>query len=262
MRSHASITIFSFFIAIMTCSVAAELKPLKKEQAAAIVAATEADRSAKEAERLRVVNDVRILSEGSYIDESGNTVIIRQIEAPEGYTDQQSNDPSSGVYEPQSKPEAFWADAKKTHSFMLSATIYEGKYTYLSWQHNGREYCVWTRVDWDDLREVVTLETDTASYLIFMGIGEMSFDSPYAKNVPDLSDLRDTDYLLVEGDLKDSAAFEVIDALLSYYEKNEKSLKVRTQRRRALEQARREYRDAHPEKPKGTSEKGRSWADR
>lgn len=53
----------------MTCSVAAELKPLKKEQAAAIVAATEADRSAKEAERLRVVNDVRILSEGSYIDE-------------------------------------------------------------------------------------------------------------------------------------------------------------------------------------------------
>ena len=54
----------------------------------------------------------------------------------------------------------------------------------------------------------------------------------------------------MEGDLKDSAAFEVIDALLSYYEKNEKSLKVMAQRRRALEQARREYRDAHPEKPK------------
>ena len=67
---------------------------------------------------------------------------------------------------------------------MLSATVYDGKVTRLSWRFAGgdktTEYVAYTNADFNYLRGTHSLEIDTHDFSFFMGIGDIpSANNPF-----------------------------------------------------------------------------------
>lgn len=154
-------------------------------------------------------------------------------------------------------PQLLLAAAKEHHTVALSATVHEGEetVTHLRWSIYGKstatrkKFEAWSRVDWNYMRGIPTLSTDTDKYMILMCIGPPSF----SEEIPALPTATEgqAEYFVFADSLEDidEKAFEVIDLLHAHYEANEPELKIHWQRRQAINDATKRHAEANPKKP-------------
>lgn len=152
-------------------------------------------------------------------------------------------------------PEFFNSTPREQHTLLLSATIHEGEptVTHLRWRgHDGVEFEAWSNIDWNFMRGMVNLHSETDEYLVLQGVGPPSFDDEVPA-LPPFTEGKAEYFVFADSaaDIDDNA-YEGIDLLHSYYEANEAELKIRYQRQEAINAAKERYKAANPEKPKNT----------
>lgn len=151
--------------------------------------------------------------------------------------------------------------------FSLSATVFDRRITHLRWEHAGRSYSAWSSIDFNYLRGATSWETANASYMVLLGVGdttskdfeasnqimrEAGIDDYEPKRIPDASVFtpRQVEYLIESAPDEDAAAFEAIDALHDYYERNTRQLQIDYRNTQRLNAARERHEAAHPEPPR------------
>lgn len=249
-----------------------ELKPLTPAEADAIIEAREQATTARQEARLSELEKATVKSEGRGVLPGGQAVIIREVEPPANAGASFVNDPelvdAVTDAEPQPKQidlsglsseqlaqfEAWQIQAEKEHKVvMLSATVYDREVTRLSWQHDGGEYVAYTNADFNYLRGVHSVVTDTHDYSYFTGIGDASrADNPYRnETVPSVAAFSEdrSEHLLLKGDPDNPDATAGLEALLAHYDANLKTLKIEFQRNQALAAAQKRYDAANPKEP-------------
>jgi hypothetical protein len=132
----------SLFFSMMLTQVALagnarDLQALSPAQADAIVAAQEAAKAERKQRARDSLNAAKVLSEGSYTNRKGDTVIVREIEAPVTLPRR------ARVVRPVSTPQKQTArsvipnTAKPQAMLMLNATIYDGKKWHIAFAPPG-----------------------------------------------------------------------------------------------------------------------------
>jgi hypothetical protein len=227
------------------------LTPLSDPEADAIVAREIATK--EKAEAAHIANSMAFnVLERREVNLGGRKLISNRVsdpQLPERKTKKRAKPISSAAI----PPELLNRLSKEQHTLLLSATIHEGEptVTHLSWRGvDGVEFEAWSSINWNFMRGVVNLSSETDSYLILQGVGPPSFED----EVPDLPPFTEgrAEYFVFADSAADidGDAYEGIDLLHSYYEANEAALKVRYQRNEAINAAKKRYRAANPEKPK------------
>lgn len=144
---------------------------------------------------------------------------------------------------------------KEQHTLLLSATIHEGEptVTHLRWRGaDGVEFEAWSNIDWDLMRGIMTLSSETDEYLVFQGVGPPS-QSDDVPALPPFTEGKAEYFVFADSTTAiDDDAYEGIDLLHSYYEANEAELTVLHQRHEALSAAKKRYDAENPKKPKNT----------
>jgi len=225
-------------------------------EADAIIARREAEQAERKANRLSELEKATVLSEGVDYLPDGRKVIIREVEPPENV--------EASLAKPVPGPEAIapvltaeqlaWIEGQsdlRSHKVqMLSCTVYDRSITQVRWTHEGERYLAYTNADFNYLRGVMTVETETDRFDYFFGIGNSK--SKYLKHplptLPAFSPDR-SEYALVKGNPSNLAATAGLEALLAHYDANLDSLKIAHQRNEALTAAQKRYDEAHPEQP-------------
>ena len=133
--------------------------------------------------------------------------------------------------------------AKTTHLF-ISATVVDGRATFLRWWHDGAEYQAWSSSDWMILTGFAECQKGDKRFVSLLMAGRMSSanlpaDSPY--RVPDDLPAEPGTYRITKGALANTEAYEGITALHELYRSDYTRLKqaydLREQRRKEREAA-------------------------
>ncbi len=144
-------------------------------------------------------------------------------------------------------------EAAKTTPLFISATVVDGRATYLRWWHEGAEYQAWSNADWMLLTGFAECEKGDKRFVSLLMAGRMSSEhlpaeSPY--RIPEDLTAEPGTYRITQGDLTDAEAYEGITALHELYRSDYAHLKqaydLREQRRMEREAALR----ANPPQPK------------
>ncbi len=232
--------LLSFYFSVMLTQAALagnarDLQALSPAQADAIVAAQEAAKAERKQRAWDSLNAAKVLSEGSYTNRKGDTVIVREIEAP--VTVLHRARVVRRASPPQERPErlAIPDTAKAQAMLMLNATIYEGPQTYVTWQHEGAQHSVVLPIDWQTVAEIKSLQTPETDYMILHSMGH----APAGLTPPGG----------VWATLDDPTLCEPLKSLLAHYRAHANTLKIQAHNRAALQAARERYRDANPPKP-------------
>lgn len=224
------------------------LTTLSDAEADAIIAQQVADKAQREAEHLANTVAFQIL-ERRELSIGDRKLIASRVADPKLPAEESSAPVVSFSSTP---PQEFVAYAAKEHvALMVSATVYDNRITQLKWRHETIEYEAWSNIDWNFMRSVHRLQTDTADYSIFQGVGDLPLDESEIPELPPFTPDRAEYFVFVEQRQElDDAAFAPIDALHQHYEANEQELKTIYQRNVALSEARKRHEAAHPQKPK------------
>jgi hypothetical protein len=201
---------------------ARDLQALSPAQADAIIAAEEAVKAERRQRARDSLNAAKVLSEGSYTTRKGDTVIVREIEAPLTLPRRARVVRRASPPQEQTARPVIPNTAKPQAMLMLNATIYEGPQTYVTWQHEGAQHSVVLPVDWRAVAEIKSLQTPETDYMILHSMGH----APAGATPPDG----------VGATLDDPTLCEPLKALLAHY-------------RAALQAARERYRAANPPLP-------------
>jgi len=225
-------------------------------EADAIIAQREAAKAEVKAARIAELEKAEVLSEGEGTLPDGRKVIIREMRPPEiaevplapSSIDQKLKDPEFTA------EQLAWIDAQEklqSHKVqMLSCTVYDRSVTEVRWTYEDESYLAYTNADFNYLRGVMVVKTDTDSYDFFMGIGNAA-SARTRESLPLLPAFSPdrSEYFLAKGDPANAAATAGLEALLSNYEANLDALKIAYQRNEALTAARERYRKDNPEPP-------------
>lgn len=65
-------------------------------------------------------------------------------------------------------------ESKRDVTLFLSSTVYDRDVTYVRWQREDGEYVLWSSIDFNYLRGLMTFETPESRYSVFLGIGNES----------------------------------------------------------------------------------------
>jgi hypothetical protein len=150
-------------------------------------------------------------------------------------------------------PEFLNQTERELHTLMISATIYKGEptVTHLRWQtQDGLKLEAWSNIDWNFMRGMMTVSSDTNEFLVLQGVG-LPPDGDVVPDLPPFTAGR-AEYFVFADSISDldEIACEGMDLLHSYYEANELVLKTAHQRREAITAAQIRYDTANPKKPK------------
>lgn len=135
-------------------------------------------------------------------------------------------------------------EAAKTSHLFISATVIDGRATFLRWWHDGAEYQAWSNADWMILTGFAECQKGDKRFVSLLMAGRMNSanlpaDSPY--RIPDDLPAEPGSYRITKGDLTDTEAYEGIAALHELYRSDYTRLKqayeLRVQRRREREAA-------------------------
>ncbi|MEM1223604.1 MAG: hypothetical protein AAGH40_12680 [Verrucomicrobiota bacterium] len=229
------------------------LGPLSSSEADQIIASRFAkekeDREALESE----LEKAEVLSEGVGSLPDGRRVIIREVAPPAGevLNNEVGELPGQVVLTAAQQAWMHGPEQLQPHqALMFSCTVYDKSVTKVAWTYEGAQYLAYTKADFNYLRGVHSVQTDTGRFDFLMGIGEASSQSSL-ESLPDLSvfDSVDSSYILIEGSPSNLDALIGLEALLEHYEANLESLKLDHQRREALFAAHKRYKEQHPEEP-------------
>lgn len=245
------LSLFSSFV--IFCSVSADtgLAPLGDSEADAIIAARVAKQEKADADH--IANSVAFtVLERREVDMGGRKLIANRVADPKLPKLKKKNSTPSSATLPL---EFTNYTPKEQHTLLLSATIHKGEptVTHLRWRGaDGVEFEAWSNIDWNLMRGVSQLSSETDEYLILQGVGAPSYDDE-VPTLPPFSEGKAEYFVFADSATAiDDDAYEGIDLLHSYYEANEAELIVLHQRHEALSAAKKRYDAANPKKPKNT----------
>jgi hypothetical protein len=147
------------------------------------------------------------------------------------------------------------AKHKPTELVMLSATVVDGKATFLRWWHEGEEFEAWSNVDFNHFSGFAEFEAGEKHYAYMMAVGNFSSAGDrkltWLGKPPELG----VDYpafTIVKGDTAKADALAMMVSMHDLYE-NEREKLVAAHDSRVREQAKQEaWLKANPPKPKDT----------
>lgn len=238
------------FLASSQCGHAdSSLSPLSDAEADAIIAQQVAGKAQAEAEH--IANSVAFtVLERREVDMGGRKLISNRVsdpKLPKLKVKTSTAAPADYVIPPE-----FLEYAAREHvTLMLSATVYNREVTHLKWRHEEIEYEAWSSIDWNFMRGVNNLKSETKDFMIFQGVGDSYYDVNELPALPEFTPNQAEYFVFADSTSEiDDAAFEAVDILHSYYDANEAELKNRYQRYEALSAAKKRHDAAHPKKPK------------
>ena len=147
------------------------------------------------------------------------------------------------------------ANYKPTKLILLSATVVDGKMTFVRWYHEGEEFQAWSNINFNHLSGFAEFESDKARYGFIMAVGDISsamerkFEWP--GKPPDLG----VDYpafTLVRGDESKGDALAMMIALHDLYENEQDKLVAAHEGRLRARGEREAWLRANPPQPKDT----------
>jgi len=147
------------------------------------------------------------------------------------------------------------AKHKKTELVMLSASVVDGKATFLRWWHEGEEYEAWSNVNFNHFSGFAEFEAGEKHYAYMMAVG--NFSSAGDRNLgwlgkpPELG-MNYPAFTIVKGDTSKADAMAMMVSMHDLYE-NERGKLVAAHESRVREQAKQEaWLKANPPRPKDT----------
>lgn len=245
---------------ILACGLAAAepiLATLSPAEADAIIAQREAAKTERKAARHAELNRARVLSEGETILPDGSKAIVREVAPPEtaGAVLAQPESGHVATITPSFTPEQqAWMEAQaklQTHKvLMLSCTVYDRSITEVRWKFEGEDYLAYTNADFNFLRGIMDVSTETDRYEFFFAVGNASSEQRKEPlpHLPDFSSSR-SEYFLTLGDPAHNGATAGLEALLAHYDANLNKLRIAYQRSQALAAAQKRYDEQNPEEP-------------
>lgn len=242
------VTAISFFSCCLSSLLGSSeaLTTMSKTEADRIVAQVEAEKLTKTQNRILQLGKAEVISEGRSTLPDGRTVIIREVVPPPVASEAQEQRPTTAptAAEIEQVISMRKSALKPEKVIMLSCSIYEGGITEVRWTHEGIPCLAYTNANFDYLRNVSSLETEESRFTYFMGIGSAA----NAATLPELPAFPKgpSSYFLLQG--SDESAIG-LNVLLDYYDANLESLKIETQHRLALAEAKKRYREKNPEVP-------------
>jgi hypothetical protein len=146
------------------------------------------------------------------------------------------------------------AKHKETELIMLSATVVDGKATFLRWWSEGEEYEAWSNVDFNHFSGFAEFDAGEKHYAFMMAVGNLSSEggrSEWLGKPPELG----VDYpafTITKGDTSKVDALAAMVSMHDLYE-NEREKLVAAHESRVSEQAKQEaWLKANSPKPKDT----------
>ena len=245
--------ILVYFSLLFAGSLLLNANFLSPAEADAIIEARESAKLERAAERLAELEKAEVLSEGQTILPDGRRVIVREVVPPvSGGSQASPAKPAPAVEYTAEQLDRIKAQGqlRQDKVLMLSCTVYDGSLTELRWKHADEDYLAYTNANFNYLRGVMTVESETGRYDYFMGIG----DAPVYQDrsfLPKLSAFEPDQigFILTKGDPSKAEATAGLEALLAHYDTHLPALKVEHQRRLALTEAKKRYDAAHPKEP-------------
>ena len=160
---------------------------------------------------------------------------------------------------------AMLAARKPHHSISVSVTVYDREVTKLVWRQENEVYTAWSRVDFNYLQGIGSLETDEANYSFFTMVGNetsanealraeamaaagIEYEPRVHPTEATVFEEREDPFFIEPN--RDAPEPEILSGFLAamheHYRENEQELINAYQRRIALQEARRRHREANP----------------
>ena len=147
------------------------------------------------------------------------------------------------------------AKHKETELIMLSATVVDGKATFLRWWHEGEEYEAWSNVDFNHFSGFAEFEAGEKHYAFIMAVGNFSSAGDRNPAWPGKPPELGVDYPAFTITKGDTSKVDALGAMVSMHDlyENEREKLVAAHVSRVSEQAKQEaWLKANPPKPKDT----------
>jgi hypothetical protein len=147
------------------------------------------------------------------------------------------------------------ADHKEGKLILLSASVVDGKATFVRWYHDGEEFQAWSNVNFNHLSGFAEFESDRKRYHFIMAVGDISTAKGRKSEWPGKPPELGVDYpafTLIKGDKSMGDALAMMIALHDLYE-NEQDKLVNAHKGRLRASAEREaWLRANPPQPQDT----------
>lgn len=117
--------------------------------------------------------------------------------------------------------------AKTTHLF-ISATVIDGRATFLRWWHEGAEYQAWSNADWMLLTGFTKFRKGDKRFVSLLMAGRLNSEQLPAESryhIPEDLPVEQATYRITQGSLTDGEAYEGITALHELYRSDYTRLK-------------------------------------
>jgi len=147
------------------------------------------------------------------------------------------------------------ADQKESELILLSASVVDGKASFVRWYHDGEEFQAWSNVNFNHLSGFAEFESDRTRYSFIMAVGDISTDRERKLEWPGKPPELGVDYpafTLVKGDESKGNALAMMIALHDLYENEQDKLVAAHEGRLRASAEREVWLRANPPQPQDT----------
>ena len=147
------------------------------------------------------------------------------------------------------------ANHKESKLILLSASVVDGKATFVRWYHDGEEFQAWSNVNFNHLSGIAEFESDRTRYSFIMAVGDISTAKELELEWPGKPPELGVDYpafTLVKGDESKSDAHAMMIKLHDLYENEQDKLVAAHEGRLRTSAEREVWLRANPPQPKDT----------
>ncbi len=147
------------------------------------------------------------------------------------------------------------ADHKESKLILLSASVVDGKATFVRWYHDGEEFQAWSNVNFNHLSGFAEFESYRTRYHFIMAVGDISTDKEHNTEWPGKPLELGVDYpafTLMKGDESKGDALAMMIALHDLYENEQDKLVAAHEGRLRASAEREAWLRANPPQPKDT----------
>ena len=111
-------------------------------------------------------------------------------------------------------------EIEETQAGFLTATVVDHQASWVSWEHRGRTYGVWSSVDFNHLTGFTRFSQEDRHYVVMLAVNNVDSTDPEDRaqyRIPDRIANLEGDYVVYQGDPNNQEAVAVIDTLHELY---------------------------------------------
>ncbi len=127
-------------------------------------------------------------------------------------------------------------EIQETRTGFLTATVVDRQASWVSWEHRGEVYGIWSSVDFNHLTGFTRFSQDDRNYMVMLAVNNVDSTDPEVGaqyRIPErIADLEE-DYVVFQGDPQNQEALEVIETLHELYAQQGQRLRNAYEKRMA-----------------------------